>query len=635
MDNLLPFYVAGFGLLCMAWGAIGLLLTLRIGRGAGAKGEPAADRSAAENADVRVYLRNRRIDCIFWFCAGVATLWLTGIRGSWILASVGLLWAVSGAWGFLSTFRRSGRAAAAKACAEEAAKAVARGRPGRRRVAGAILLGLGIAIMYFSGIHVGASPTAASPPREGGGRLDEIATRHVGRAFEQAGHVGLVVGAVADGEEMLRGFGARRLGSPQAPDADTVFEIGSISKVFTGILLAQRIEGGESKLDDRIADLLPGGWSLSEPARAITLRHCTTHTSGFPRLPANLLSISGAFGQLFGGDPYRNYSEREFRDALATVELESAPGAKHSYSNFAAGLLGFVLATQNGSDYEALVGSKICRPLGMSGTTAAGDARTREHMPAKYRSTLRLGPASLALESDEWRMPNHLAGAGAIRSTGRDMMTFLKANMGLIPTPIDAAIRRSHRELFREGDDVAIGMNWIRSFEGDISQVVIWHNGGTGGFRAYLGFTEDRRFGVFVLSNTANSVDDLAQGILKELVREYAPDSRKPVTERGDAKVAPYTGIRWEEGRPIVQVRGRWSPLASIDGIPIDRIMDFARREFGDDARKRLAEDLVELLSKMGHEPRWEVTLGLEDGDGRVEQLEVPMTEEDRNRVRE
>jgi CubicO group peptidase (beta-lactamase class C family) len=92
--------------------------------------------------------------------------------------------------------------------------------------------------------------------------------------------------------------------------------------------------------------------------------------------------------------------------------------------------------------------------------------------------------------------------------------------MGLIPTPIDAAIRRSHQELFQEFPGRAIGMNWIRSFESNISQNIVWHNGGTGGFRSYLGFTEDRRFGVFVLSNTAISVDALAEEILEALVRE-------------------------------------------------------------------------------------------------------------------
>ena len=421
----------------------------------------------------------------------------------------------------------------------------------------------------------------------------------------------------------------------QPPDADTVFEIGSITKTFTGILLAQRIENGELKLDDHVADLLPEGWSLPESAREITLRHCTTHTSGFPRLPANLLSFSVVSRQLFGGDPYRDYSEEQFRDALATVELESEPGTERSYSNFAVGLLGFVLATQNGSDYETLVTNEICKPLGMHKTVITNDAWHRENMPVKYRSALKLGPAMIALESDEWQLPNHLAGAGAIRSTGRDMMTFLKANMGLISTPFDAAIQRSHQELFQECADKAMGMNWVRSFESDISQNIIWHNGGTNGFKSYLGFTEDHQFGVFALSNTDVDVDVLAVGILKALVQEYAPSRRKPVTEHGYAKVAPFTGVRWENERPVVQVQGRWSRLVSIDDIPIDRIMEYAQRQFGDKARKRFAEDLVELLSTMGHEPQWKVTLGLETSDGKVEQIETEMTEENRKRVRD
>ncbi len=249
-------------------------------------------------------------------------------------------------------------------------------------------------MVCFSGIRVGAAPAAVSQPREDNSRLAEIVTEHVERAFEQPSYIGLVVGAIAKDEEVLLGFGTRQVGESQPPDADTVIEIGSISKTFTGILLAKKIENGELELDDRIAELLPEGWSLSESAREITLRHCTTHTSGIPRLPANLLNFSGVFRNLFGGDPYRDYSEEQFRDALATVDLEFEPGTDRSYSNFAVGLLGFVLATQNGTDYETLVTSEICQPLGMHNTVITGDEWLRENMPAKYRSALKLGPAS-------------------------------------------------------------------------------------------------------------------------------------------------------------------------------------------------------------------------------------------------
>jgi CubicO group peptidase (beta-lactamase class C family) len=457
-------------------------------------------------------------------------------------------------------------------------------------------------------------------------------TRHVEREFEQHSHVGLVVAAVSKDEEIVLGFGRQRLGSSLLPDADTVFEIGSITKTFTGILLAQQVERGEMKLDDRVSKFLPEGWSLSKAASEVTLQHLTTHTSGFPRLPDNLLGPTSAVGMLFGGDPYRSYSEEEFREALATVELNFDPGSSREYSNLAVGLLGFVLATHKGTDYETLLKREICEPLGMDRTVITNTPWHEEHLAPGYRGALQAGPATLALGSSPWQLPNHLAGAGGIRSTGSDMLKYLKANMGLIHTPLDAAIRRSHQELYQEYPGRAMGMNWIRSKGPSTAQPILWHNGGTGGYMSYLGFTEDGQFGVVVLSNASESVDDLGVGILESLVREFS--DVKPVTKDGYAKIAPFTGVRWEKDRPIVRVQDQWRRLVSINGIPIERIMEFAKKEFDDKARKRFAEDLVELLAKMGHEPDWEVTLGLKSENGEVEQVEVMMTKENRDLVR-
>lgn len=580
MNNLFPFFVPGCGLLFTVVGAWGLLSPFRRAGGGGGvpAGEPTSDALAVVEKRVRTSLRIRRISGLFWFCLGAATLWYYDIHrswsrpDSWIGVSVGLFWMVAGTWEFLLSIRRGKQTAIARQVAALVSRSTAsnaRAR-GRARIVCVLLLGLGIALVSFSGIRVGAAPAVVSQPRKANGRLAEIVTQHVERAFKQEGHVGLVVGAIARGEETLLGFGARGVGDPRPPDAETVFEIGSMTKVFTGILLAQQIEDGELKLDDRIAELLPKGWSLSESARAVTLRHCTTQTSGFPRLPDNLIGIAGAFRLLLCGDPYRDYSEEDLRDALATVELEFKPGTRYGYSNFAVGLLGFVLATQNGSDYETLVTSKICKPLGMRRTVIRDDEWLQKHMPSKYRATLRPGPVMLALESDEWRISNPLAGAGAIRSTGRDLMTFLKANMGLIPTPIDGAIRRSHQELFQESPDRALGMNWIRSYESALSQKVLWHNGGTGGFSTYLGFTEDRQFGVFVLSNTTIRVDALAEGILKGLVRKYAPETLQPNTIQGSAKPAPDTGARRDQGPIRSGSAGMPPPSVPMRVQPID-----------------------------------------------------------------
>jgi len=149
---------------------------------------------------------------------------------------------------------------------------------------------------------------------------------------------------------------------------------------------------------------------------------------------------------------------------------------------------------------------------------------------------------------------------------------------------------------------------------------------------AWIGFAPEHGVGVAVVTNCGEpDVDEIGYWLLERSV----PGAHKPVTKYGYAKVAPYTGVRWENERPIVRVQNRWSPLVSIDGIPIDRIVKFAQQEFREKARKRFAEDLVEVLSTMGHEPDWKVTLGLETQDGQVEQLQILMTEDNRDLVRE
>jgi CubicO group peptidase (beta-lactamase class C family) len=119
-------------------------------------------------------------------------------------------------------------------------------------------------------------------------------------------------------------------------------------------------------------------------------------------------------------------------------------------------------------------------------------------------------------DSDPWDLPNYLAGSGALRSTVADMLKYLELNMHPAGS-LGSAIRASHSELFHEKDGFAIGMNWVRSPSKSLG-TVIWHNGEMGGASSYLGFTEDGRAGVVILSNVgSDAVDDLAWAILREL----------------------------------------------------------------------------------------------------------------------
>ena len=132
------------------------------------------------------------------------------------------------------------------------------------------------------------------------------------------------------------------------------------------------------------------------------------------------------------------------------------------------------------------------------------------------------------------------------------------------------------------------------------------------------------------LADDGPDVDPIGRWLLERSV----PGAHQPVNKTGYARVAPYSGVRWENEQPIVRVQDKWSELVSINGIPIDQVLEFANKEYGEKARKRIAEDLVQVLSTMGHAPEWHVTLGLKTQDGEVEQLKIRMTEENRKLLR-
>lgn len=400
----------------------------------------------------------------------------------------------------------------------------------RIRVGGFVWLVAGLAGTWASGFSIGWSGGAISQWSDGKAPALEPLIENRCMAFLRKGRgVGLTVAAVSGTNATVMAFGRMAITSSERVQADTLFEIGSITKTFTGIAFAREIEQGAVRLEQPIQELLPADVELPEAARQITLRHLTTHTSGFPRLPSNL-SVLGMFKMgLSGSDPYAGYGESEFKEGLRNVELWSDPGTKATYSNFAVGLLGYLLSRNAGSSYEAFIKRKVCQPLEMNDTTIHLDDEQAARFIQGYLTVRRLGPLLIGRRSAPWLLSNPLAGAGGLRSTATDMIKYLKANMRPEGHPLENAIRESHGELFRDNERTAFGMNWLRSQNEQLAKTVIWHNGGTGGFRSFLGFTEDGRAGVVVLSNTAQSVDELGGELLRELAeRADTSETREP-----------------------------------------------------------------------------------------------------------
>jgi D-alanyl-D-alanine-carboxypeptidase/D-alanyl-D-alanine-endopeptidase len=331
---------------------------------------------------------------------------------------------------------------------------------------------LGLCVMASAPAHAGALPE----------RVENAARDRIAAGIHQT----LIFGVVDGDHSEVVAFGT--LDGGKAPDGDTVYEIGSITKTFTATLLAEAVLAGRVTLDTPVAQLLPDFKIPSRGAKEITLGLLGTQHSGLPRVPSNLLPKDL-------GDPYADYDAAKLKAFLAGYQLPRDPGAEYEYSNLGFGLLGYALAQSEHTDWGALAGEKILKPLGMTMTGAAFSDAMRAHLAPGHDST---GNAAKNWDIDA------LAGAGAIRSTANDMLRYLKANMGIDPSPLTAAMKLAQAPRSDVLKSSRIGLAWMTTRKG-----IIWHNGETGGYRSFLGFTTDGRHGVVVLSNTAVDLDDL------------------------------------------------------------------------------------------------------------------------------
>jgi serine-type D-Ala-D-Ala carboxypeptidase/endopeptidase len=269
------------------------------------------------------------------------------------------------------------------------------------------------------------------------------------------------------------------------------------------------VQRGEVALDDPVAKYLPASVKMPERnGRPITLVDLATHTSGLPRLPTNL-PIKNL------DNPYASYTVADLYQFLSSYQLTRDPGSQYEYSNLGGGLLGHVLALRAGTSYEALVRSRICDPLGMKDT--------RITLAPEREARLAVGH-NQALESvGNWDLPT-LAGAGALRSTANDLLTFLAANLGYVKSPLGpamAAMLNVRRPTGQPG--LETGLAWLISTTN--GKQIVWHNGGTGGYRSFIGFDPKARIGVVALSNTftAAGVDDIGRHLLDASVPLAAP----------------------------------------------------------------------------------------------------------------
>jgi serine-type D-Ala-D-Ala carboxypeptidase/endopeptidase len=317
--------------------------------------------------------------------------------------------------------------------------------------------------------------------------------------------VGMSVGIIKDGQRYVFGYGKTHSLIGSFPTGDTIFEIGSLTKTFTCIVLAEMIDQGQLRLDDTIQQYLPEGVTMPRfEETEITLRHLATHTSGLPRIPNDMESVPGYCFL----NPYANYTVEDMYAFLSRYQLTRKPGTQYEYSNLGMGLLGNLLASKNDMTYEQLVEERICNPLHLADTriTLSSDQRTR--LSQGYTTYISFGTRPVPIPVPNLDL-SAFEGAGALRSTLNDLLSYAEACMGITETSLRAAMDLSMTPDFTIDDVLRVGLGWHFLDANDGSEPVVWHDGATGGHSCFLGFLRESKIAVILLNNT-DSVPDLA-----------------------------------------------------------------------------------------------------------------------------
>ena len=310
---------------------------------------------------------------------------------------------------------------------------------------------------------------------------------------------GLSIGILKNGKTFYYGYGETARGNGQLPDEHTIFEIGSITKTFTSLLFANAVVQGRVKEDDPVSPYFPDSIPpLAYQGTAVTLKTLSNHSSGIPRMPAN-------FHPRDNENPYQDYDLPDMYSFYKTLTLSRKPGSQFEYSNLGGATLGIILEKVYKKNYQELFVETICDPLGMTDT--------REFIGKNDSTRFAKGYTEEGKYNEPWDF-EAMAPAGSIRSTATDLLTYAHANLGAVPKSLEKAIQLSHVPTFTDGTNkIALGWLYIKPGKDE----VLFHNGGTGGFRSYLAINLDKQFAVVVLSNTSIGVEDVGNALMKWL----------------------------------------------------------------------------------------------------------------------
>ncbi|WP_177225862.1 serine hydrolase domain-containing protein [Arsenicibacter rosenii] len=324
-------------------------------------------------------------------------------------------------------------------------------------------------------------------------QVDSLARRY----FAGQNGAGMSIGVVRNDSVFMYHYGETTKGSGQLPAANTIYEIGSVSKTFTATMLADAVRRGLVKLTDPVSNYLPASIPvLQKGGKPVTLLQLANHTSGLPRLPDNLFTANAS-----ETNPYKHYDRDALFSYLKSAKLNSA--GTYEYSNLGAGLLGTVLEIVNKQPYEQMLTAEIGKPLGL--------AQTKLNLTSEDIRQFAQGHDAEGHAVSSWEF-QALAGAGGIRSTLSDMLLYVKAELAKGDTPLSKDMQLTQQITFTNKQ--IVGLGWHKTRDG-----WFWHNGQTGGYSSFAGFEPTKKMAVVVLTNSAAELDPTSFALLRRLTK--------------------------------------------------------------------------------------------------------------------
>lgn len=388
-------------------------------------------------------------------------------------------------------------------------------------------------------------------------RVDELAQKYVKKPKNK----GLVIGIVQKDDTFLKGYGKISRQDKRPPTGQTLFEIGAVTEVFTTTMAIHASMSGKFDFGEPVQLYLPEGIECptfhpfncveivlpalpGEPsskglkrivscspdpdAETVCVSFCdlASHTAGFAAAPRGVYSWNPFLNirQMTYEQP--DQTQLDFYGNLASYELRTAPGVDYHYSNIGTALLGHILTDITKEPYDLTLKNTITGPLGMSDT----------RLQLTEEQEVRLAPGhnyrgKMVASSSFDRM----APAAGLKSSAKDMIRFVKANLQYDESTLSNAFAQAQQPMFDVvfpgvSGSVEGGYGWLISrLSPDSNLPVIWHNGGTRGYRAFVGFVKDTKTGVVILSNSSNSVDEIGLEILRLLNRQALSKTAIPV----------------------------------------------------------------------------------------------------------